>query len=77
MEELKDEVTRILNQECPVSRVNHLINTIAVNEDNVEAINEAINYLEMHESEIRRVRQLLMLKTRDHYFKVLKMKGPE
>lgn len=67
MEEIKDEVTRLLNQECPISRVNHLINGIQVDDVTINTINEAINYLEMHEAEIRRVRQLLMLKTRDYW----------
>ena len=71
MEEIKDEVTRLLNQECPISRVNNLINNIEVNDVTIDTVNEAINYLEMHEAEIRRVRQLLMLKTRDYWVKDL------
>ena len=71
MEEVKDEVTRLLNQECPISRVNHLINKIEVDDVTIKTLNEAINYLEMHEAEIRRVRQLLMLKTRDYWVKDL------
>ena len=71
MEEVEDEVTRLLNQECPISRVNHLINRLEVDDVTINTINEAINYLEMHEAEIRRVRQLLMLKTRDYWVKDL------
>jgi hypothetical protein len=52
--------------------VNKLVKTIEINEANIELVNDAINYLEMHEAEIKRVRQLLMLKARDHYIKSLK-----
>ena len=62
MEELREELARILNQRCPIKQVNRLIDVVEITGDNIAEINEAIKALELHEAEIRNVRQLLAQK---------------
>ena len=69
MKELRDEINRIIDKECPMKRISQIANTVIVSDENISTINEAINYLEIHEAEIRKVRQLLMLKVKDYWVK--------
>lgn len=74
MKELNNEIARILDKECPMNRLREIANTVKISDENISSINEAINYLEMHEAEIRGVRQLLMLKVKDYWVKEFVLK---
>ena len=69
MKELKNEINKILKKECPMKRIKQIVNTVNVTDENISTINEAINHLEMHELEIRSIRQTLMLKAKDYWVK--------
>jgi hypothetical protein len=59
MDELRDALAEVVGQACPVKRVCHLIQDLEVNSENIAEIDDAIKQLESHESDIRRLRQLL------------------
>ena len=66
MEELEKLTQSILINDCPVKKVSHLLSSFEVSDINMESVEDTINILEMHEAEIRKLRQALSIKLGNH-----------
>jgi hypothetical protein len=66
MSGIKELVKSVLLNDCPVEKVSKLIENIEVSDNNDAAVEEAVNLLKIHETEIRKLRQDLATKLMNH-----------
>jgi hypothetical protein len=59
-------VDRLLGAGCPVKLLSGLLSEMDVSAENVSELKNIVNLLEMHEGEIRRLRQSISIGIRQH-----------
>jgi len=69
MADTRKIVERLLSEDCPVRLLSNVLSGREITPDNVSELERILNVLEMHEEEMRRLRQSIMLGIRDHYLK--------
>lgn len=67
MADTRKIVERLLREDCPIRLLSNVLSGREITPDNVSELEKILNVLEMHEEEIRRLRQSIMLGIRDHY----------
>ena len=67
MNELEKLANEILNQDCPVRKLSQLISETKVSEINASEFRKIVDLLEIHEEEIRQLRQTARLKMREYF----------
>jgi hypothetical protein len=66
MDKLEKLTESMLSKDCPLEKVHDLVSSFKVSDINEQSVENAINVLEMHEEEIRTLRQKLSLKLGNH-----------
>jgi len=66
MDDIKAVVERLLGEGCPLKTLSDLLSGTVVSAKNISELENIVNLLEMHEEEIRRLRQSISLRAR-HY----------
>ncbi|TFH17601.1 hypothetical protein E4H04_04700 [Candidatus Bathyarchaeota archaeon] len=81
MSDIEKQVERLLSSECPVKVLSELMSEIRVSAENRSELEDIENMLEIHENEIRSLRQNLSLRLRqysfEYYSEYLKKKAKE
>ncbi|MCJ7731841.1 hypothetical protein MUP51_05945 [Candidatus Bathyarchaeota archaeon] len=68
MSDIEKQVERLLSSDCPVRVLSELMSEIRVSAENRSELEDIENILEIHENEIRRLRQSLSLRLRQYSF---------
>ena len=66
MSGFKEQVEHMLNQKCPLLTLSELMSMINVSAENRAELEDIVGMLEIHESELRSVRQSLSLRLRQY-----------
>ena len=66
MNDINAVVERLLGSDCPVKTLSDLLSGMDVSAENVSELENIVNLLEMHEDEIRRLRQSVSLHIRQY-----------
>lgn len=78
MSNVKKQVEHLLSSKCPVTTLSELMSEINVSAENRAELEDIVSMLEIHENEIRTLRQSLNLRLRqyslEHYSDYLRKK---
>jgi hypothetical protein len=66
MNDINAIVERLLGADCPVKMLSDLLSGMDVSAENASELENIVNLLEMHEDEIRRLRQSVSLHIRQY-----------
>ena len=66
MNDMNAMVERLLSADCPVKLLSDLLSGLDVSAENVSELENIVTLLEMHEDEIRRLRQGVSLRIREY-----------
>ena len=66
MNDVKSMVELLLSADCPVKQLSGLLSGMDVSAENVSELENIVTLLEMHEDEIRRLRQGVILRIREY-----------
>jgi len=66
MDDVKAVVERLLGEGCPLKTLSDLLLGADVSAENISELENIVNLLEMHEEEIRRLRQSISLRARQY-----------
>ena len=66
MNDINAVVERLLGEGCPLKTLSDLLSDMDVSAENISELEKVVNLLEMHEEEIRRLRQSVSLQTRQY-----------
>jgi hypothetical protein len=66
MDDIKAVVERLLGEGCPLKTLSDLLLGTDVSAENISELENIVNLLEMHEEEIRRLRQSISLRARQY-----------
>ena len=66
MNDISAIVEHLLSADCPVKTLSDMLSGMDVSAENISELDKVVNLLEMHEEEIRRLRQSISLQTRQY-----------
>ena len=66
MDDINAVVERLLGAGCPLNTLSELLSDMDVSAENISELENIVNVLEMHENEIRRLRQSISIHTRQY-----------
>ena len=66
MDDITAVVERLLGAGCPLKTMSELLSDMDVSAENISELENIVNVLEMHENEIRRLRQSISIYTRKY-----------
>ena len=68
MSDIDEQVQRLLGQDCPIKLLSALIEDQKVSGENHSDLEDLVSVLEIHENEIRRLRQSLNIRLRQYKY---------
>ena len=81
MSNVDAQIKRLLSNDCPVKTLSTILSDLTVSAENCSEIEDLVSTLEIHENELRQLRQSLTLRLRqysiEYYFEYLKKKNLE
>jgi len=66
MNDISAVVERLLGTDCTVKTLSDMLSGMDASAENISELEKVVNLLEMHEEEIRRLRQSISLHTRQY-----------